>query len=106
MTICKETVTKLLKVSDLKIPGALIVGNMVICNKAVDKASLRAMVFLNINQKEGLGFQRYADSVAKVVTAPVSLSPRKISKAIFLPSGNKSGSSSRPHSTKHKKNIN
>ena len=55
--ICKEIVTKQLKVSDLKMSGALSVGNMVICNKIVNQVSLREMVFLNMNQKEGLGFQ-------------------------------------------------
>ena len=50
--ICRETVTKLLKVSDLKMPGALIVVNTIICNKIVNKESLRVMVFLNINQKK------------------------------------------------------
>ena len=34
----------------------LIVGMMVICNKIVNKVSLRKFFFLNINQKEGLGF--------------------------------------------------
>jgi hypothetical protein len=34
----------------------------------VNKASLRAMVFLNINQEDDLGFQGYADDVVKVVT--------------------------------------
>jgi hypothetical protein len=38
MIICKQTVTKPLKVSDLKMPRALIVRNMVICNQIVNKA--------------------------------------------------------------------
>lgn len=45
MVICKETVTKPLKVSDLKTLSAIIVGNMVICNRIVNKAFLRLMVF-------------------------------------------------------------
>ena len=53
---CKETVTKLLKVSDLKMPSALIVENMLTCKKIVNKLSLQGMVFLDINQKESLGF--------------------------------------------------
>jgi hypothetical protein len=52
MVIFKDTVTKTLKILDLKISGALIIGNMVICNKIVNKESLRVMVFLNINQKK------------------------------------------------------
>lgn len=44
-----------LKISALKMLGALTVGNMLIYNKSVNQASLRAMVFLNINQKGGLG---------------------------------------------------
>lgn len=55
--ICKETGTKLLKASDMKMFSAVIVRNTVSCNKIVNKASLKAMLFLNINQKEGLGFQ-------------------------------------------------
>ena len=56
------------KISDLKMLGALIVENLVICNKIVNKASLRAMVFLNINQKEGVGFQGRIGIVARVAT--------------------------------------
>lgn len=52
------------KISDLKMLGALIVENLVICNKIVNKASLRPMGFLNIKQKEGLGFQGCAGDVA------------------------------------------
>ena len=53
--------TKLLKVSDLKMPGALIVVNTIICNKIVNKESLRAMVFLNI---ETIGVSNYSTQVA------------------------------------------
>lgn len=53
--ICRETVMQPLKISALKMLGALTVGNMLIYNKSVNQASLRAMVFLNINQKGGLG---------------------------------------------------
>ena len=49
----QRDVTKPLNVLDLNMPSALIVDNMVICNKILNKASLRAMVFLNINKKEG-----------------------------------------------------
>lgn len=42
MVICKETVTKPPKVSDLEMPSALIVGNMVICKNIANKTSLRA----------------------------------------------------------------
>lgn len=51
MILCKETETKPQKISDLKIPGAFIVGNMIICNKIVNNASLRAMFFRTINMK-------------------------------------------------------
>lgn len=40
VVIWKETVTKLLKVSALKMAGALILGNLVIWNKIVTKASI------------------------------------------------------------------
>ena len=80
--ICKDTVTKLLKVSDLKMPGALIVVNTIICNKIVNKESLRAMVFLNITQKEGLGFHACASDVAMVATGPMSIGSRDISQTI------------------------
>ena len=79
---CKETVTKLLKASDLKMPCALIVGNIVICNKIVNKASQRTMIFLNISQKEGPGFQRCAGNVARVATGPMSADPREIFRII------------------------
>ena len=82
MLICKKTVTNLLKVSDLKMPGALIVVNTIICNKIVNKESLRAMVFLNINQKEGLGFQRCAANVARAAIGLMSVGPRESSKVI------------------------
>lgn len=80
--ICKETMTKPEKVSDLKMLGALIVGNTDICNKIVNKASLRAMVFLNINQKEGLGFQGRKSSVARVGIGPMSVGPKETFKVI------------------------
>jgi hypothetical protein len=57
MVICKKTVTKLLKGLRSQMSSALIVGNTVICNKIVDKAVLRTVVVLNIKQKEGLGFK-------------------------------------------------
>lgn len=41
MVICKETVTKLPKMSDLEMPSALIVGNMVICKTIINKTSLK-----------------------------------------------------------------
>jgi hypothetical protein len=63
--------------------SALIVGIVVICNKIVNKASLRATIFLNINQKEGLGFQECLSNVARVAIGPVSVSPRETVKAIF-----------------------
>jgi hypothetical protein len=56
MVTCKGTVTKPPKVSDLKMDSALIVENVIIGNKIVNKAFVRTMVFLNKNQKEGLGF--------------------------------------------------
>ena len=71
--ICKKTVTKQLKVSDLKMSGALTVGNMVICNKIVNQVSLREMVFLSMNQKEVLGFQGCADDVARAAIEPMSI---------------------------------
>jgi hypothetical protein len=76
-------VTKLLKVSDLKMPGSLIVGNMVNSNKIVNKASLQAMGFLKINQKEGLGIQGRAGNVARVAIRPVSVGPKEIFKVIY-----------------------
>ena len=39
-------------VSNIKRPGDSVVGNLVICNKIVNKVSIRAVIFLNINQKE------------------------------------------------------
>jgi hypothetical protein len=51
-----------------QMPGALIVGNTGICNKIVNEASLRAMVFLSINQKGGVGFQGRIGIVARVAT--------------------------------------
>ena len=82
MIICKQTVTKPLKSSNLKMLSALIVGIVVICNKIVNKASLRATIFLNINQKEGLGFQRCAANVARAAIGLMSVGPREIAKAI------------------------
>lgn len=64
----QRDVTKPLNVLDLNMPSALIVDNMVICNKILNKASLRAMVFLNINQKEGLGFKRCPGDVISATT--------------------------------------
>ena len=49
--ISKETVTKQVKSSDLKMSSALIVGKIVTHNKIVSKTSQRAIVRLNINQK-------------------------------------------------------
>ena len=52
---CTETVTKPLKVSDLKMLGVLISRNMVLASRKVNKASLRVMFFvfvLCINQKK------------------------------------------------------
>ena len=74
----QRDVTKPLNVLDLNMPSALIVDNMVICNKILNKASLRAMVFLNINQKDGLGFQGCVGNVARVVTGSMSIDPRDI----------------------------
>lgn len=45
MVTCNGIVTKPSKVSDLKMPGALIVGNVIIGNKNVNKAFVRAMFF-------------------------------------------------------------
>jgi hypothetical protein len=56
IVICKKTVTKPPNVSDFKMPSALIVENMLTCKKIVNKLSLQGMVFLDINQKESLGF--------------------------------------------------
>ena len=58
-------------------------GNRVICNKNVNKTSLRAMVFLNINQKDGLGFQGCAGDVARVATGPMSVGPKEIFKVTY-----------------------
>lgn len=58
-------------------PSVLIVGNMVICNKIVNKASLKAMVFLNIKQKECLGFQGYAGYVARGAIGPMSVGQKE-----------------------------
>ena len=78
MVICKETVTKPLRVSDLKMLGALIVGNMVICNKIMNKTSLRIVFFLNINKKDGLDFQK----CASIAFGPMSAYPKEIFKVI------------------------
>ena len=61
--------------------GALIVGNLVICNKIVNKVSIRAVIFLNINQK-GLGFLGCAGDVASVAIGPMSVGSRDISQTI------------------------
>ena len=66
--------TKLLKVSDLNMSGVLSVRNTVLCPGKVNKA----MVFLNINQKDGLGFQGCVGNVARVVTGSMSIDPRDI----------------------------
>ena len=47
----------------LKMLNALVVENLIFCNKIVNKTFLRAMVFLNVNQKEGLGVQGCAGQV-------------------------------------------
>lgn len=57
--ICKDMVTKLLKVLDFKMPSVLTSGNMVLRSRKVNKISLRTMIFLTINQKEGLDFQGF-----------------------------------------------
>ena len=41
-----------------------------------------AMVFLNINQKEGLGFHACASDVAMVTIGPMSVGSRDISQTI------------------------
>lgn len=56
-------------------PGALIVGNMIICNKIVNG--------VNTNQKEGLDFQGCAGNVARVATGSISVGPREIFKVIY-----------------------
>ena len=56
--------------------------NFVICNKIMNKLPLRAMFFLNINQKEGLGFQGCAGNVARAATGPMSIGPKKTFKVI------------------------
>ena len=66
--------TKLLKVSDLNMSGVLSVRNTVLCPGKVNKA----MVFLNINQKEGLNFQGCAGDVARFVIGPKGIGPRGI----------------------------
>jgi hypothetical protein len=68
------TGTKPQKVSSLKMSGALIVGN--ISKNWQQKASLRPIVFLNINQKEGLGFQGCAGDMAKVAIGPMPVGPK------------------------------
>lgn len=86
----KKTLTKLVKALGLKMPGALTVGNTVIWNKTVITVSLRAMDILNINQKEGLGFQECTGNVTRVATGPMS--PREIDiQGTFLPLVNKMG---------------
>ena len=56
---------------------------MVICNKIVNKVSLRKFFFRNINQKEGLGIQGRAGNVARVAIRPVSVGPKEIFKVIY-----------------------
>ena len=41
------------------------------------------MVFLNINQKDGLGFQGCAGDVARVATGPMSVGPKEIFKVTY-----------------------
>lgn len=59
----------------------LIEGNMAICNK-IEQASLRAMVSLNINQKEGLGFQGFAGDT--VAIGPMGVGPKKTYSRLSL----------------------
>ena len=92
---------KLVKISDLKVHRALVVGNRIICNKIVNKASLRAIVFLNINQKEVLGFQGCADGVVRAAIEPVN--PREIAKAIFCHQKMKSNPSCITNNKKYRK---
>lgn len=99
--ICKETVTRVLKASDLKMPSALIVGKMIVCNKIVNKASLRTMVFLNINQKESLGFQGCTGNVARVDIGAMSVGPRERFKVISDHQKQPWGPSLRPCSKKY-----
>ena len=56
IVICKETMIRPLKVSDHKMLGAVIVGNLVICNKIVKKAPSRAMAFLGMKQQKSILF--------------------------------------------------
>lgn len=70
--------TELIKAPDLKLPSAFIVGNIVICNKIVNRASLRTMIFLNINQKGGPGFRGVCRRCGKgVAIGPMSADPRE-----------------------------
>lgn len=77
-------------------------GNTVICNKTVNKASLRTTTLLNINQKESLGFQGWADNVASVAIGPMSVDPREIFKVISYYLKQPWGPGLRPCSKKNK----
>lgn len=81
VVVCKDWPSCLK--SHLKMLSYLIVGNLVICNKIVNKASLRAMVFLNIYQKEVVGF--CAGNMPGVTIRPKIIGPREIQGNFFGP---------------------
>lgn len=80
--ISKETETKQVKSSDLKMSSALIVGKIVTHNKIVSKTSQRAIVRLNINQKGVLGSQGYAADVMRAATGPKSVGSKETVRVI------------------------
>lgn len=57
-------------------PSVLTSRNM------VNKESLRTMIFLNINQKEGLGFQGFAGDT--VAIGPMGVGPKKTYSRLSL----------------------
>lgn len=61
---------------------------MVICNRIANKTSLQAIVFLNINHKEGLGFQGCAGNMAVLPYWTNEYRSKRDIQGNFLLSGN------------------
>lgn len=67
MVICKETVTKLLKVLDVKIAWSINCEKYgTLCQTSDQDISKGNAFFLNIEQDEVLDFQRCGGNVARV----------------------------------------
>lgn len=82
LVICRGTVTKLLKVSGLKM-SSVSCENMILSTGEMNKLFPVAMGSWDINQKEeGLGFLGYAGIVARTAIWQMNVSLREISKVI------------------------